>query len=161
MKKNKGFTLVETLIVSAFVLGTLTYLFIQIDNSITNFDISFKYDSISDLNNTMVVYNFIKESGYTNLTKSIANGYVDITNSSMVLGNSSYYNLIKDKINAKRIIIAEENMVELKKNLSSLDFSEELKRYIKRYDNDQAIIGEYIIIVEFNNDHIASVRLGE
>lgn len=161
MKKNKGFTLVETLIVSAFVLGTLTYLFIQIDNSITNFDISFKYDSISDLNNTMVVYNFIKESGYTNLTKSIANGYVDITNSSMILGNSSYYNLIKDKINAKRIIIAEENMVELKKNLSSLDFSEELKRYIKRYDNDQAIIGEYIIIVEFNNDHIASVRLGE
>lgn len=161
MKKNKGFTLVETLIVSTFVLGTLTYLFVQINNSITNFDITFKYDSISDINNANVVYQFLKESGYSNLKTSMTNGYIDITNSNTVLGNSNYYNLIKEKINAKRIIFVEENMTLIKSNLDSLDFSEELKRYIKKFDNNPAIVGEYRIIVEFNNDHIASVRLGD
>ena len=56
MKKNsKGFTLVETLIVSAFVIGTLTYLFIQINNSITNYDIAFKYDAVHDVRKEGVV----------------------------------------------------------------------------------------------------------
>lgn len=160
MKKNsKGFTLVETLIVSAFVIGTLTYLFIQINNSITNYDIAFKYDAVNDVYNTNVIKNYIADNGYIDLKNKMNNGYLDITD--YVIGNISYYELIKKNTNSKRILFVNENMIEIKKNLNNTDFSEELKRYISRYDNNTTLTTGYIIIVEYNNDHIASLRIGD
>jgi len=160
MKKNsKGFTLVETLIVSAFVIGTLTYLFIQINNSITNYDIAFKYDAVNDVYNTNVIKNYIADNGYIDLKNKMNNGYLDITD--YVIGNISYYELIKKNTNSKRILFVNENMIEIKKSLNNTDFSEELKRYISRYDNNTTLTTGYIIIVEYNNDHIASLRIGD
>lgn len=160
MKKNdRGFTLVETLIVSAFVIGTLTYLFIQVNNSITNFDIAFKYDSVNDIYNTKIIGNYIEDIGYSDIKNNIKNGYVDITN--YLIGNINYYDLLKEKTNAKRILLVEENMIEIKKNSNSQDFSKELKRYINKFDNNSAIVDSYRIIVEFNNDHVASLRIGD
>ena len=160
MKKNsKGFTLVETLIVSAFVIGTLTYLFIQINNSITNYDIAFKYDAVNDVYNTNVIKNYISDNGYIDLKNKMNNGYLDITD--YVIGNISYYELIKKNTNSKRILFVNENMIEIKKNLNNTDFSEELKRYISRYDNNTTLTTGYIIIIEYNNDHIASLRIGD
>ncbi len=160
MKKNsKGFTLVETLIVSAFVIGTLTYLFIQINNSITNYDIAFKYDAVNDVYNTNVIKNYIADNGYIDLKNKMNNGYLDITD--YVIGNISYYELIKKNTNSKRILFVNENMIEIKKNLNNTDFSEELKRYISRYDNNTTLTTGYIIIIEYNNDHIASLRIGD
>ena len=158
-KNNKGFTLVETLIVSAFVIGTLTYLFIQINNSITNYDIAFKYDAVNDVYNTNVIKNYIADNGYIDLKNKMNNGYLDITD--YVIGNISYYELIKKNTNSKRILFVNENMIEIKKSLNNTDFSEELKRYISRYDNNTTLTTGYIIIVEYNNDHIASLRIGD
>ncbi len=158
-KNNKGFTLVETLIVSAFVIGTLTYLFIQINNSITNYDIAFKYDAVNDVYNTNVIKNYIADNGYIDLKNKMNNGYLDITD--YVIGNISYYELIKKNTNSKRILFVNENMIEIKKNLNNTDFSEELKRYISRYDNNTTLTTGYIIIIEYNNDHIASLRIGD
>ena len=160
MKKNsKGFTLVETLIVSAFVIGTLTYLFIQINNSITNYDIAFKYDAVNDVYNTNVIKNYIADNGYIDLKNKMNNGYLDITD--CVIGNISYYELIKKNTNSKRILFVNENMIEIKKNLNNTDSSEELKRYISRYHNNTTLTTGYIIIIEYNNDHIASLRIGD
>lgn len=158
-KNNRGFTLVETLIVSAFVIGTLTYLFIQMNNSITNFDISFKYDSVNDIYNTNIICNYVEDIGYYDIKNKIKNGYVDITNS--LIGNINYYELLKEKTGVKRILFVDENMIEIKKNLNTTDFSNELKRYINRFDNDEAIVDSYRIIIEFDNDHIASLRIGD
>ena len=52
-------------------------------------------------------------------------------------------------------------MIEIKKNLNTTDFSNELKRYINRFDNDESIVDSYRIIIEFDNDHIASLRIGD
>ena len=87
------------------------------------------------------------------------NGYLDITD--YVIGNISYYELIKKNTNSKRILFVNENMIEIKKNLNNTDFSEELKRYISRYDNNTTLTTGYIIIIEYNNDHIASLRIGD
>lgn len=160
MKKNsKGFTLVETLIVSAFVIGTLTYLFIQINNSITNYDIAFKYDAVNDIYNTNIIKNYILDNGYAEFKNQMNNGYLDITD--YVIGNISYYELIKKNTNSKRILFINENMIEIKENLNNTDFSEELKRYIKRYDNNTTLTTGYVLVVEYNNDHIASLRVGD
>ena len=50
MKKNtKGFMLVEFLVVSIFVLGTLIFLTVQFNNINKSYNRSFKYDTVSNL----------------------------------------------------------------------------------------------------------------
>ena len=51
MKKNnnKGFMLLETMIVSAFIITTLTFLYVQFSNLKKSYEESFKYDSIPEL----------------------------------------------------------------------------------------------------------------
>lgn len=162
MKKNdKGFTLIETLIVSAFVAATLTYLFIQMNNTLTNYDITFRYDTINGIYNANVISNYLKENNYANLINlTSSNGYVDITTSSNVNGDSSYYGLILDKINAKTVLFTSEDMVQIKNNIKTSAYSEELKRYIQKKDSDNTLTNAYIIIVEYKDNTFATVRVG-
>lgn len=169
-KNNKGFTLVETLIVSAFVIGTLTYLFIQINNAETNFDISFKYDDVNDVYNTKIVCNFLVNTGYSNLITNLQNGYTRVT-SSNIYGDSNYYHKILEKIGTEyntgkeKVWLLKESEIsniqsQIKNStLNDSNLSEELKRYISRYDADTNS-NKYVVVIEFNNSHIASVRIG-
>lgn len=169
-KNNKGFTLVETLIVSAFVIGTLTYLFIQINNAETNFDISFKYDDVNDVYNTKIVCNFIVNTGYSNLITNLQNGYTRVT-SSNIYGDSNYYHKILEKIGTEyntgkeKVWLLKESEIsniqsQIKNStLNDSNLSEELKRYISRYDADTNS-NKYVVVIEFNNSHIASARIG-
>ena len=169
-KNNKGFTLVETLIVSAFVIGTLTYLFIQINNAETNFDISFKYDDVNDVYNTKIVCNFLVNTGYSNLITNLQNGYTRVT-SSNIYGDSNYYHKILEKIGTEynngkeKVWLLKESEIsniqsQIKNStLNDSNLSEELKRYISRYDADTNS-NKYVVVIEFNNSHIASARIG-
>ena len=169
-KNNKGFTLVETLIVSAFVIGTLTYLFIQINNAKTNFDISFKYDDVNDVYNTKIVCNFLVNTGYSNLITNLQNGYTRVT-SSNIYGDSNYYHKILEKIGTEyntgkeKVWLLKESEIsniqsQIKNStLNDSNLSEELKRYISRYDADTNS-NKYVVVIEFNNSHIASARIG-
>lgn len=169
-KNNKGFTLVETLIVSAFVIGTLTYLFIQINNAKTNFDISFKYDDVNDVYSTKIVCNFLVNTGYSNLITNLQNGYTRVT-SSNIYGDSNYYHKILEKIGTEyntgkeKVWLLKESEIsniqsQIKNStLNDSNLSEELKRYISRYDADTNS-NKYVVVIEFNNSHIASARIG-
>ena len=160
-KNNKGFTLIETLIVSTFVAATLTYLFIQINNTLTNYDITYRYDSINAIYNANTITSYLKQNGYQNLiTLSASNGYVDITTSTNVNGNSTYYNLIIDKTNAKTVLFTTADMEKIKENIQSTSYSEELKRYINKKDTLASATSEYIIIVEYKDNTFASAKLG-
>ena len=160
-KSNKGFTLIETLIVSTFVVVTLTYLFIQINYTLTNYDITFRYDSITGIYNTNVITEYLKQNGYQNLINLIStNGYVDITISSNVNGDSTYYNLIIDKTNIKTILFTSEDMIQIKENIKDSSYSEELKRYIEKKDTNSLLTNRYIVIIEFNDNTFASARIG-
>lgn len=160
-KSNKGFTLIETLIVSTFVVVTLTYLFIQINYTLTNYDITFRYDSITGIYNTNVITEYLKQNGYQNLINLLStNGYVDITTSSNVNGDSTYYNLIIDKTNIKTILFTSEDMIQIKENIKDSSYSEELKRYIEKKDTNSLLTNRYIVIIEFNDNTFASARIG-
>ncbi len=160
-KNNKGFTLIETLIVSTFVAATLTYLFIQINNTLTNYDITYRYDSINAIYNANTITSYLKQNGYQNLvTLSASSGYVDITTSTNVNGNSTYYNLLIDKTNAKTVLFTTADMGKIKENIQSTSYSEELKRYINKKDVSSSTTNEYIIIVEYKDNTFASAKLG-
>ena len=50
MKKNeKGFVLLETLIVTTFVVSTLIFLYTQFSNIKTSYDASFRYNTVEGL----------------------------------------------------------------------------------------------------------------
>ena len=160
-KNNKGFTLIETLIVSTFVAATLTYLFIQINNTLTNYDITYRYDSINALYNVSAITTYLKQNGYQNLISlTNSNGYVDITTSTNVNGNSTYYNLLIDKTNTKTALFTTADMTKLKQNIKSTSYSEELKRYIEKKDTLSTATSEYIIIVEYKDNTFATAKLG-
>lgn len=160
-KNNKGFTLIETLIVSTFVIGTLTYLFIQIDNTITNYDITFRYDNINSIYKANQIADFIQRTDFSNLISEVnSNGYADITSSAKILGNSEYYNYLLTETNVKTIIFTKENLETAKNSIKNSSYSEELKRYITKHDSNTSSKSKYLIIVEFKDNTFASIKVG-
>lgn len=172
-KNNKGFTLLETLIVSTFVLGSLIYLFTQINNAKTNYDITFRYDSVNAIYNTKNITYFLRENGYSNLislVSSSSDGYIEIYNNPddkeinsiclYVNGDSDYCALLMERVGAKTVLFTSENMNTLKSKINNSDYSEELKRYILQLDFDQNLENMYRIIVEYNDNTFSSLRVG-
>ena len=49
MKKNRGYVLFETLVVSTVILGTLVFLYIQLSSIKSSYNTSFKYNTVSAL----------------------------------------------------------------------------------------------------------------
>ena len=70
-KKQKGFVLVETLVVSLLVLTVLIFLFLQLNTINLNYQKSFRYNTVEGLYsaNNMKVY--ILKNGYENLVKEM------------------------------------------------------------------------------------------
>ena len=105
-KKCKGFTLLETLMVSVFIASALVYLFIQINNIKTNYDITFRYDTIPGLYGCQEVDQFLTSiHAYSGLDQSLGESefhYIDITDGSFVgEGSSIYYRDLINKLNIK------------------------------------------------------------
>ena len=51
-------------------------------------------------------------------------------------------------------------MVQIKNNIKTSAYSEELKRYIQKKDSDNTLTNAYIIIVEYKDNTFATVRVG-
>lgn len=172
-KNNNGFTLLETLIVSAFVAGTLTYLFIQINNAKTNYDITFRYDSINALYNTRNVAYYLREIGYNNLISRLTNeenGYVVVynndINSCQFISDITYCNNLMEQLEIKTVLFTSENLNKLNtviKENKDIFFKDkkELTRYIKQLDYDIDNSSDlYRIIIEYEDNTFSSLEIG-
>jgi len=83
MKKNQknGFMLIETLLVSTFVLGVLTYLFAQFSALKRNYDDNFKYNTVPALYGIKNMNQYItRYNGYNTLISNINSlGYTEFS----------------------------------------------------------------------------------
>lgn len=167
MKKNnqKGFMLAEAFIVSTVVLGVLVFMFIQIRTIITGFDRSFSYDTVPGIYIANEFSKFIKNIDYSTTKDRInANGYVvkgkdaysAYVNNYGVDVNESWNSMITSA-NVKTIIICKENAIEVK-NAFEGTFSTKFTEYIKHLKVDD-VNDEYRIIIEFNDNTYASIRM--
>jgi len=81
-KNNKGFMLLETLIVSTIILSTLIFLFIQFSNIKTSYEISFTHNTIPGIYIAKELSDFLVTSGNnTKLDtklKNVENGFINI-----------------------------------------------------------------------------------
>ncbi len=160
MKKNRhGFTLIETLLVSSFVIGTLVYLFVQFSNIKTVYDTSFKKDMIPDLyyvhNINMYLSKTNKESVIANLQQ---NNYVEISDCTFT--EDSYCTKLMEMAGVKQAIVVQDNLTALQSELRSTTpnpFSETMYQYILNLSTYQ--LNQYRVIVEFKNGSVASLLL--
>lgn len=163
MKKNnqKGFMLVEAFIVSTIVLGVLVFMFVQIRTVINGFDRSFAYNTVPGIYITNELGKFVTQYDYENIKQKVYNnGYIlrnkDSYKEFDVSINDTWNEMLKNS-DVKNIIIAEENLRRLK-DVTDGTFSPKLEDYIDTISVDN-LVGQYRIIVEFNDDTYASVKL--
>lgn len=170
MKKNKlgnqGFMLLETLIVSTIILSTLVFLYIQFSNIKTNYDISFRYNTIPGLYAAKEISEFITNNDNTNLSTQVdneVNGYVNITSGSLINGNTNLFRKLCEYFNVNTILYVPDDLTKFKDYLNNGDnvqsnISEDFKRYILNLNTNSS--NKDRIIIKFNDNTYSSIILG-
>lgn len=165
-KINKnGFMLLETLIVSTVILGTLVFLYVQFVNIKANYEISFKYNTIPGLFMTKEISNIVKDdisSLQTKLEKETSK-YLNITSSEYITVNKELYNNTVSAMNIDTILFVDDNLDEFKNHLLSdtydtATFDDQFKKYILRLNTNKE--NKYRIIIKFKDKTYASVLVG-
>lgn len=163
MKKNsnRGFMLIETLLVSTFVLGVLTFLFMQFSALKRSYDDSFKYDTVPALYGMRNVHQYIVKNGGYNSIKSLVDstsGYATVSCSNLSNPNTclSLFNdldvavvylvndlAFKGNVNINTHILKEDN---------------ELYHFVKKikYSTNS---GDYHLIVKFSDNTFATMAI--
>lgn len=157
MKNNKGFMLVEALVMSMIVIGTLTFMYIQFQNISRSYEKSFNYNTVTGLYITNEVKNYLINNSlvdtYKNEVDNNTSKYIkigDITDSSFVE--------LKEKGQIKTVILVNESLSELK-GKKTKDLSEKFNDFINYLKVDKEGNG-YRLLIEFNDDTYASLRIG-
>lgn len=159
MKKfsNKGFVLVEVLIVTTFVSGILIFLFVQFSNLSKIYNDSYKYNTVEGLYSLDNIKKHIEmdEFFYDKLEELVTtNNYLDITDCSL-FSDQKYCLLLFELENINYIYIVNNYF---NKNIF-YDSSESTKNFINKISGT----GEekYRIVAKFNDFTFATIRFGD
>lgn len=181
MKNNKGFMLVETLVVSVFVLTTLLYLFVQFQKIENSYDSTFNYNTTNNLYKVANFRTFVQKNGYANLDSAMISNagaprlwqsgdpfFIDITSCpATYLSNTPYCIRLIDTLNIKQVIFTKyvvndgfggNNLIEELKNLTTI--SEEMKDFIRYIRIDMPSTANRLII-EFKDGTFGSLAISE
>lgn len=162
IKNEKGFALTEVLILSAVVIGVLTFMFIQFKSINRSYQRSFKYDTPEGLYLANNILNYINENNYDMLVDKLLNtsdGYIDITNCDINLYNtSSFCEDLYDKSGIEQIIFTKENPSKIKMNLKNLN--NDMQDFIKQIKTINSE-SDYRIIIKYTNGTFATMRFNK
>ena len=156
MKKNdRGFMLVEILLVVTVVVTSMIFLYVQISNMDETYDDAFKYNTITSIYAMENIKNFLIDDGIDKV-KSVLNSsnYVDLSNcDTAYIENVSYCTMLFENINVKKVYFTKQNVVPLYEE----DFQDNMKKFIKKisYDNSDS----YRLIVEYNDGTFSSTKV--
>lgn len=160
MKKNtnSGFMLIETLLVSTFVLGVMTYIIMQFGALKRSYNDSFNYNTVVGLYGIKNIHEYAtKYAMYKTLKKNITVlGYTE-TICSISEANTNCSKLLEN-LNIEKIILAEDSKFKNNINTEIELFKEDYGLYhfvkkIKFEDN------AYHWIVKYNDDTYATIKL--
>lgn len=171
MKKlnKKGFVLLETLLVSTFIITILIYLYIQFVNLKNSYDKSLKYDSVSNIYSLKQVDQFInKTDGYADLKEAIKksnNNYIELYNNTCELEyfskNNSYCNKLMTNLNVKTVLMINNRLEDIKTRFKTNNpYSNGLYNYLKSIDKILAS-KSYLLIAEFKDNTYGLLKLDD
>lgn len=166
-KNQKGFMLVETLVVSTFVLGSLVFLFIQFRNVNQGYNRAFHYNTVNGLYASENIGKFLKQDNYETMTQKYRDNrlkYVDLTGCpSTYIKETSYCLKLMDTLDVKKVILTDADLSYIRKaitNNEATDISSGLTKFINSLNNDEAgTLLKYRVIVEMNDGTYASVKM--
>ena len=148
-KNNKGFLLVETLVVSTFCLTVLIVLFLQFRTLIIHYNDSFKYNTVEGIYNLGVMKDYLEKNNIS-IDVSASPYFVNLKSSDKC---NDFCKKIIEAQEAKTIIYTKSNIENTIKNESS--FSEGLKKFISQLKNNPS--NNKRLIAEFNDGTYASI----
>ena len=148
MKKlnNKGFLLVETIVVATFTLTVLIALFLQFKNLLASYNSSYNYNTVEGIYNLNNVKDYISQ--YQNSANPInkqldasSKPYLVLYNgscsTSLGLTGQTYCDELMKQGNFKTVIFSNSDPTKLKNYLKSNEdsnISEEIKNLVNRLD---------------------------
>lgn len=173
MKKmnNRGFMLVESLVVCTFVVSVLIYFYVQFKNINKSFGNNYVYDNVNGL------------YGVNNISIYLSNLYINDTSFKNIIDNNEindapyykrlynegnttdiecndYCTKLMNSLNVKKAVIANDNLDNLINNNINDDFySEKMRDYIKYAKNKKTYEADYRILVEYNDETFASLSI--
>lgn len=153
MKKNneKGFMLIETLLVSLFVGGTLIYLYVQFSNLNRSYNDSFSYNTVGSLYSLVDVKDFL----YVNFPSVEAEIYTNTysTNICAIIPDSEYCNKLLIAENIKTLLVAYND---LSNSNIPTNLDEDFKDFINKIN--PAGEEEFRLVAQFNDNTYATLR---
>ena len=158
MKKNlntKGFMLVETLVVTAFVAGVLIFLFIQFSTLEQKYESTYKYNNVEDLYSLKNIKKYLEsDTTFINSLSSITeSSYLEITDCNL-LTDQKYCTKLFELENIENIYIALNEFDKKIFNNKNSEFKDFINKVNKKGEQ------KYRIIAKFNNSTYATVRIG-
>lgn len=172
---NKGFLLVESLVVSTFVLTVLMLLYLQFNNLMTNHKKSYTYNSVENIYNLGSMADFLKNTGQDVALKNNLgnNKYIVLYNDSncVNLPNSTTIltcNNLAANMNLKYMIYTDSDVSSLKNYVKNSNdaLKQDMKDFITKMDATK-IEGKGRLIAKFgdsvnevsSNDKFATVAI--
>ena len=162
IKNEKGFALTEILILSAVVIGVLTFMFVQFKTINRSYQKSFKYDTPEGLYLANNILNYISSDNYDTLVEQLSatpEGYIDITNCSIDIYNkSSLCESLYRESGIEQIIFTKENPSKVKMNIRN--FKSDMQDFIKQIKTINSET-DYRIIIKYTNGTFATMRFNK
>jgi competence protein ComGC len=169
MKKNrKGFTLIETLLVSTFIIGILIFLFSEFAKLKKSYDSSFENNAIPALYKARNINRFLystEGSSFIQYLEDSDSGYLEITDCpTNYLKRSDYCKQLFKDLDVVTVFVSKEttfktDLQEDLKNNTDGKYSEKLYRFVKGLSINNENYDGYRIIVEFEDEQYATVAL--
>ena len=159
MKKvnNKGFVLLETLVVTIFISGVLIFLFSQFSSLSRSYEESYKYnkvDGIYALNN--ISKYILDDWELYNKIDNNTDDYINITDCS-IFTNVDYCKKLFEYENIDTILVTKNNFDKEK----IVDYDDDLLLFIKKIQLKSNTKEKYRLIAKFKDDTFATMRFGD
>lgn len=171
MKKDKkGFTLIETLVVSTVIIAIIVFLFAQFSKLRKSYEASFKNNNIIAIYNTRNINRYLISINYYTITTSLKDdgiNYIDITTCpDEYIMNSDYCKKLFDFMGVQSVFIVKENELNPAEETSFKKFLKEnpekvhakFYRFVKTLAPKSDNTGGYRIIAEYKDDLFAALK---
>lgn len=158
-KNNKGFMLLETLLVSVFIASTLIFLYIQFQKVRDSYQSSFSYNTVIGTYASSNFLKYLQENGISNLSNTINSGtvYIDLTTCpSAYLTNTPLCKKLVTELGIKKVIYASSDTSALITRMATVsDISPKLKSFIKSIKVNNRI--SYRLLFEYNDETYSTI----
>ena len=167
MKKlnNKGFMMIEILVVSTFIISVFIYLFVQFRSINHSYQISFKYNTANGLYAVNNIKNFLNYIDIINIENGVEDFYyVDISECPENFIQSTvieYCEILFEKLNIEKVYITKQDLTDLKLHIKRSQFTpldEDTKDFIDYIKYDYKVNG-YRIVAKFNDGTFGTLKL--